>query len=51
LEKFQKMRKHAIAKNGEFTQENLVFKELRNRGYIGKIRNFILSMTDKRLSI
>ena len=51
LEKFQKMRKHAIAKSGEFTQENLVFKELRNRGYIDKIREFILSMTDKRLSI
>jgi hypothetical protein len=51
LEKFQKLRKHAIAKSGEFTQGNLIFKELRNRGYIDKIREFILKMTDKRLSI
>jgi hypothetical protein len=51
LEKFQKLRKHAIAKSGEFTQDNLVFKELRNRGYIDKIREFILKITDKKLSI
>jgi hypothetical protein len=51
LEKFQKLRKHAIAKSGEFTQGNLIFKELRNRGYIDKIREFILKMTDKKLSI
>lgn len=51
LEKFQKLRKHAIAKSGEFTQDNLVFKELRNRGYIDKIREFIVKITDKRLSI
>jgi hypothetical protein len=51
LEKFQKLRKHAIAKNGEFTQDNLIFKELRNRGYIDKIREFIVKLTDKRLSI
>jgi hypothetical protein len=51
LEKFQKLRKHSIAKSGEFTQDNLVFKELRNRGYIDKIREFIVKMTDKKLSI
>jgi len=51
LEKFQKLRKHSIAKSGEFTQDNLVFKELRNRGYIDKIRKFIITMTDKKLSI
>ena len=51
LEKFQKLRKHAIAKSGEFTQDNLIFKELRNRGYIDRIREFIVKMTDKRLSI
>ena len=51
LEKFQKLRKHSIAKSGEFTQDNLVFKELRNRGYIDKIRKFIITMTDKKLSM
>lgn len=51
LEKFQKLRKHSIAKSGEFTQDNLVFKELRNRGYIDKIRKFIITMTDKKLSL
>jgi hypothetical protein len=51
LDKYQKMRKHAISRSGEFTQENLVFKELRNRGYIDKIRKFIITMTDKRLSL
>ena len=51
LNKFQKLRGASIAKDGEFSQDNLIYKELRNLGYIDKIRKFILSMTDKKLSL
>jgi len=51
LNKYKKMRETAIRSGGEFTQENLVFKELRNLGYIDKIRNFTITMLDKKLSL
>jgi len=51
LNKFQKLRGASIAKDGEFSQDNLIYKELRNLGYIDKIRKFILRMTDKKLSL
>jgi len=51
LKRYQKLRKASISKEGEFSQDNLIFKELRNRGYIDKIRKFILTMTDKKLSL
>ena len=31
------MRKAAIQRAGEYAPENLVFKELRNRGYVEKV--------------
>jgi len=41
----------AIAKGGEFSLENLVFKELRNQGYIDKIDMYLKSEQDKALSL
>jgi hypothetical protein len=51
LKRYKKLREASIAKEGEFSQDNLIFKELRNRGYIDRIRKFILTMTDKKLSL
>ena len=39
-----------FAENGE-TITNLVFKELRNHGYIDKISNYTKSEKDKELSL
>jgi len=51
LDKITKTRRASIAKGGEFSQENLIFKELRNLGYIDKIRSFVISKVDDRLSL
>lgn len=45
------MRGAAIAKGGEFSFENLVFKELRNRGYLDKLNAYTKQLKDKELSI
>ena len=50
-EKLREMRGAAIKKGGEFSFENLVFKELRNHGYIDKISNYTKSEKDKELSL
>ena len=45
------MRDSAIQKAGEFSVENLVFKELRNRGILDKMSNHIRDLEDKKLSL
>lgn len=45
------MRSAAIAQGGEFSFENLVFKELRNRGYLDRINKHVKQLTDKELSL
>lgn len=45
------MRKTAIEKGGEYAPENLVFKELRNRGYLDKMSKYVRNLEDKDLSI
>lgn len=45
------MRNAAIAKGGEFSRENLVFKELRNQGYLDKLNDYEKSEQDKKLSL
>lgn len=45
------MRASSIQKYGEFGRENLVFKELRNRGYIDKMNKYESSLKDKELSL
>jgi hypothetical protein len=50
-EKIRKMRGAAIAKSGEFSQENLIFKSLRNEGYLEKLSNYHHELVDKKLSL
>jgi len=49
--KLKKMRKAGLADVGEFSEENLVFKYLRNNGYIGKLYDSMRGAYDKSLSI
>ena len=49
--KIRNMRASAIQKGGEFALENLVFKELRNRGYLDKLSNHIRHLEDTNLSL
>ena len=50
-QKIRKMRGDSIAKNGEFALGNLVFKDLRNQGYLDKMDNYQRSNQDKSLSL
>jgi hypothetical protein len=50
-EKLREMRGAAIKKGGEFSFENLVFKELRNRGYLEKMSNYEKAQQDQALSL
>jgi len=45
------MRKAGIKKAGEFSQENLIFKELRNKGYLDRMNQYIKSKEDEKLSL
>jgi hypothetical protein len=49
--KFVEMRKSAIKQGGEFSLENLVFKELRNLGYLEKVDTYLRTRQDERLSL
>lgn len=49
--RFKNMRTASLQKYGEFGRENLVFKELRNRGYIDKMNKYEASLKDKELSL
>ena len=55
LEKFKdeimKMRKAGLEKDGEFSIENLVFKELRNNGFLEALLNELNDSIDKTLSL
>ena len=45
------MRAGAIEKGGESAPENLVFKELRNRGYLDKMSKYLRNLEDEDLSL
>lgn len=45
------MRAGAIEKGGEYAPENLVFKELRNRGYLDKMTKYLRNLEDEDLSL
>lgn len=49
--KFKNMRTAGLQKYGEFSRENLIFKELRNRGYIDKMNKYESSFKDRELSL
>ena len=49
--RLKQMRATAIEKGGEVAPENLVFKELRNRGYIDKMNDYMKNLEDQSLSL
>ena len=49
--KFREMRTAGLKRAGEFSTENLVFKELRNQGDLDRMVNYIRSRQDKELSL
>lgn len=49
--KLRDMRAAGIKKSGEFSIENLAYKELRNLGYIEKLSNYIKTIEDKKLGL
>lgn len=50
-EKFKVMRSAGISRFGEYSRENLVFKELRNRGYLEKMTKYEKGLQDQQLSL
>jgi len=50
-ERIRNMRGASVRKAGEFSVENLVFKELRNRGILDKMTDHIRNLQDKKLSL
>ena len=44
-------RSTSLQKYGEYGFENLVFKELRNAGYIDKVRSTVVNFKTKSLSL
>jgi len=49
--KIMKMRKSGLERKGEFAEENLIFKTLRNTGYIGKLNDAIRNEYDRSVSL
>lgn len=49
--KFRNMRASGLKSGGEFSTDNLIFKELRNLGYLEKMTSYIKSNQDKKLSL
>lgn len=49
--KIASMRGAAIQRAGEFSFENLVFKELRNQGYLDKLSSYLVNIKDRALSL
>jgi hypothetical protein len=50
-EKFHNMRSAGIQRAGEFSMENLMYKELRNRGYIDRLNDYLQKKHDELLSL
>jgi hypothetical protein len=50
-DKIRAMRGAAIQSGGEFSFENLVFKELRNRGYLDKLSDYLKKNQERELSL
>ena len=49
-EKLHQMRSAGVSKGGEFSFENLIYKELRNRGYLDKMSNYLMKTKDQSFS-
>ena len=50
-ENIRNLRKTGIQKGGEFSTNNLVFKELRNSGYLEKLSEYYDNLNDYKLSL
>jgi len=50
-ERIREMRGSSIKAGGEFSVENLVFKELRNKGYLERLSDYIKNVQDHKLSL
>ena len=50
-DKLKKYRTCGLEKNGEYSDENLVFKVLRRNGYIEKLYDFENEIIDKKYSL
>lgn len=50
-DKIRKMRKSGLERAGEFSIENLVFKILRNSGYMEKLRDYKINLKSQELSL
>jgi len=50
-DKFKKMRASGLERGGEFSFENLLFKELRNRGLFDKMNDHLNAKSSKLLSL
>ena len=50
-QKISKMRKRGLAREGEFSVENLAFKILRRNEYLGKLSSLRISAYDRMMSL
>jgi hypothetical protein len=50
-EKIKNMRQSGLEIGGEFSVENLVFKKLRNEGYLERLYSFTRTLKDRNLSL
>lgn len=51
LSEIYDMRASGLEKDGELSEDNLVFKELRNGGYLDKLREYMIDTMDDELSL
>jgi hypothetical protein len=51
LDKLYKFRQAGLDKGGELSEENIVFKMLRAKGYLDKIKDTVASMYDDKMSV
>lgn len=49
--RIKEMRTSGLSKSGEFSLNNIVFKELRNQGWLDRIDNHFKNVQDKNLSL
>ena len=45
------MRSTSLKSGGEFSEGNIIFKELRNAGYFDKMNHYLQSRADEELSL
>ena len=45
------MRSSGLKKEGEYSRENLLYKELRNQGYLDKFDKYYNKVIDKKFSL